>query len=55
MDLDEVLNVGKSNSALGSYFESIAHQMLRHGGDFDARSYRFQWETHAHASSTGRT
>ncbi|CAB4459785.1 unnamed protein product [Rhizophagus irregularis] len=42
MDLDEVLNGGKSNSALGSYFESIAHQMLRHGGDFDARSYRFQ-------------
>ena len=38
MDLDEVLNGGKSNSVLGSYFESIAHQMLRSGGEFQVRS-----------------
>ncbi|GBC19248.2 hypothetical protein GLOIN_2v1486671 [Rhizophagus irregularis DAOM 181602=DAOM 197198] len=34
MNLDEVLNGGKSNSVLGSYFESIAHQMLRSGWEF---------------------
>lgn len=33
MNLDEVLNGGKSDSVLGSYFESIAHQMLRYGGN----------------------
>ncbi|CAG8500816.1 7102_t:CDS:2, partial [Paraglomus occultum] len=37
-DLCSSLSGGKSNSVLGSYFEEIAHQLLRGGGTFDIRS-----------------
>ncbi|CAG8682824.1 7024_t:CDS:1 [Acaulospora colombiana] len=37
-DMDAVLEGGKSDSILGSFFETIVHRMLRGGGTFQVRS-----------------